>query len=115
DEATGGRETVGVRVPAHPIALELLAAFGRGVAAPSANRFGRVSPTTAAHVRADLNGDVDVIVDGGTCDIGVESTIVDVTGDEPAILRVGGLNDERLAERVGHALRRRTHGEVAAP
>jgi L-threonylcarbamoyladenylate synthase len=114
-EATGGRDTVGVRVPAHPVALELLGAFGDGVAAPSANRFGRVSPTTAAHVRADLDGDVDVIVDGGSCAIGVESTIVDVTADEPAILRVGGVSDERLAEVVGRPLRRRTEGEVAAP
>jgi L-threonylcarbamoyladenylate synthase len=90
DEVTGGRETVGVRVPDHPLALELLDAFRGPVAAPSANRFGRVSPTTAAHVRADLNGDVDLILDGGPCAVGVESTIIDVTGDEPRVVRLGG-------------------------
>ena len=67
DEVTGGRDTVGLRVPDHPLALALLDAFGGGVAAPSANRFGEVSPTTAAHVRADLGDDVDVVLDGGPC------------------------------------------------
>ena len=67
-EATGGRDTVGIRVPDHPVALALLDAFGGGVAAPSANRFGRVSPTTAQHVRDDLGADVDVVLDGGPCD-----------------------------------------------
>ncbi len=83
---TGGRDTVGLRVPDHPVALRLLESFGGGLAAPSANRFGRVSPTTAAHVLADLGADVEVVLDGGTCRVGVESTIVDVTGREPAIL-----------------------------
>jgi L-threonylcarbamoyladenylate synthase len=115
DEATGGRDTVGVRVPAHPVAVALLDAFGRGVAAPSANRFGRVSPTTAAHVEADLDRDVDMILDGGASEVGVESTIVDVTGATPAVLRVGGVSEARLAELVGHPLPRRTEGEVAAP
>jgi L-threonylcarbamoyladenylate synthase len=90
DEVTGGRDTVGVRVPNHPLALELLEAFNGPVAAPSANRFGRVSPTTAEHVRADLNGDVDLILDGGPCAVGVESTIIDVTGAEPRVVRLGG-------------------------
>ena len=115
DEATGGRATVGVRVPNHPLALALLDAFGGGVAAPSANRFGKVSPTTAAHVRADLDGDVDMILDGGPCTVGVESTIVDVTGDEPVVLRVGGISETRLAELLGTRLARRVSGEVAAP
>jgi len=114
-EATGGLDTVGIRVPDHPLALELLDAFDAGVAAPSANRFGRVSPTTAQHVRDDLNGDVDVVLDGGPCTVGVESTIVDVTGREPTVLRVGGVSEERLAELVGAPLARRTGGEVAAP
>ena len=114
-EATGGRDTVGIRVPAHPRALELLDAFGGGVAAPSANRFGRVSPTTAQHVRDDLDGDVDLVLDGGPCAVGVESTIVDVTGDVPAVLRVGGVSEERLAELTGAPLARRVSGEVAAP
>ena len=77
--ATGGLDTVGLRVPAHPVALELLDAFGGAIAAPSANRFGRVSPTTADAVRRDLGADVDVVLDGGACTVGVESTIVDVT------------------------------------
>src|SRR5204862_8209983 len=77
DEVTGGLDTVGLRVPDQPVALALLRAFGGGVAAPSANRFGRVSPTTADDVRADLGADVDVVLDGGPCRIGVESTIVD--------------------------------------
>ena len=114
-EATGGRDTVGIRVPDHPVARPLLDAFGGGVAAPSANRFGRVSPTTAQHVRDDLGGDVDVVLDGGPCTVGVESTIVDVTGAEPVVLRVGGIGEERLAQLVGKPLSRRTDGEVAAP
>jgi len=114
-EATGGRDTVGIRVPDHPVALALLDAIGGGVAAPSANRFGRVSPTTAAHVRADLGSDVDLVIDGGPCAVGVESTIVDVTGPAPAVLRVGGVSEDRLAAIVGAPLARRTSGEVAAP
>ena len=77
---TGGRDTIGLRVPAHPVAQELLVAFSGGIAAPSANRFGHVSPTTAAHVRADLGDDVDLVLDGGPSQVGVESTIVDLTG-----------------------------------
>lgn len=101
DRATGGRDTVGVRVPDHPLALALLRRFGGGIAAPSANRFGRVSPTTADAVAADLDGDVDLILDGGPCLVGVESTIVDVTGPEPTVLRVGGVSLERLGELLG--------------
>jgi L-threonylcarbamoyladenylate synthase len=114
-EATAGLDTVGIRVPDHPVARRLLEAFGGGVAAPSANRFGRVSPTTAQHVRDDLGGDVDVVLDGGPCTVGVESTIVDVTGAEPVVLRVGGIGEERLAHLVGKPLARRTGGEIAAP
>ena len=115
DEATGGLPTVGIRVPDHPIASALLEAFGGGVAAPSANRFGKVSPTTAQHVRDDLGSDVDVVLDGGPCTLGVESTIVDVTGAEPVILRVGGVSEERIAALVGRRLARRTAGEIPAP
>ena len=114
-EATGGRDTVGIRVPDHPVARALLDAFGGGIAAPSANRFGRVSPTTAGHVHDDLGADVDLVLDGGSCAVGVESTIVDVTGYEPVLLRVGGISEERLAALVGARLARRTAGEVAAP
>jgi L-threonylcarbamoyladenylate synthase len=102
DAVTGGAGTVGLRVPNQPLALELLAAFGGGIAAPSANRFGRVSPTTAAHVRADLGTDVDLILDGGPCAIGVESTIVDLSQARPRVLRLGGLSVEALSEALGH-------------
>jgi L-threonylcarbamoyladenylate synthase len=102
DAVTGGAGTVGLRVPAQPLALELLAAFGGGVAAPSANRFGRVSPTTAAHVRADLGSDVDLVLDGGPCSVGVESTIVDLSRGVPRVLRLGGLSVEDLSEVLGH-------------
>jgi L-threonylcarbamoyladenylate synthase len=97
DVVTGGRPTVGVRVPAHPLTLELLDRFGGGLAAPSANRFGQVSPTTAAHVRADLGDDVDFVVDGGPCPVGVESTIVDCTVDPPQVLRPGGISADEIA------------------
>jgi L-threonylcarbamoyladenylate synthase len=100
-EVTGGRDTIGLRVPDHRLALRLLQAFGGGIAAPSANRFGRVSPTTADHVRADLGDDVDAILDGGPCRVGVESTIVDLTGDEPEVVRPGGVSLERLREVLG--------------
>jgi L-threonylcarbamoyladenylate synthase len=97
DAVTGGQETVGLRVPAHPVARALLAAFGRGIAAPSANRFGRVSPTTAEHVRQDLGSDVDLVIDGGACEVGIESTIVDVTGDAPVLLRPGRITADEIA------------------
>jgi len=94
---TGGLPTVGLRVPAHPLTLQLLAALDGGLAAPSANRFGRVSPTSAEHVRADLGDDVDYVLDGGPSEVGVESTIVDCTVDPPVILRSGGIPDDEVA------------------
>jgi len=97
DAVTGGRETVGLRVPAHPLTLELLHRFGGGLAAPSANRFGQVSPTTADHVRTDLGDDVDFVLDGGPCPIGVESTIVDCTVDPPQVLRPGAITADEVA------------------
>ncbi|MEU0598089.1 L-threonylcarbamoyladenylate synthase [Streptomyces sp. NPDC006393] len=103
-EATGGLETVAVRVPDHPVALALLGAFGGGVTAPSANRFGQVSPTTADHVRAELGDRVDFVLDGGPCQVGVESTIVDATGEIPSILRPGGVTREDLEAVLGHRL-----------
>lgn len=99
DEVTGGLETVGIRVPSHPAASALLKAFGGGVAAPSANRFGRVSPTTAAHVEAEFGGAVPVL-DGGPCPVGVESTIIDLTGP-PALLRPGGIPTEAIEAITG--------------
>ena len=101
DVVTGGWPTVALRSPAHPMAQALLEAFGGGLAAPSANRFGRVSPTTADDVRADLGGDVDLVLDGGPCRVGVESTIVDCTGDEAAVLRPGGVPVEVLEGVLG--------------
>jgi L-threonylcarbamoyladenylate synthase len=98
---TGGGATVGLRVPAHPLAQALLRAFGGGVAAPSANRFGAVSATTADHVVADLGGEVAYVLDGGPCAVGVESTIVDFTRGQPALLRPGGLAREAIEAIVG--------------
>jgi L-threonylcarbamoyladenylate synthase len=115
DEATGGRPTVGLRVPDQPVALALLRAFGGGVAAPSANRFGRVSPTTADDVRADLGEDVDLVLDGGACRVGVESTIVDCSRDEPVVLRLGGVARERVEDILGHSVAVVADGAVAAP
>lgn len=104
DAVTGGQDTVGLRVPSHPLALELLAKFGGGVAAPSANKFGRISPTTAAHVRAELGDEVDCVLDGGPSSVGVESTIVDVSGPEPRVLRPGGVSREALEAVLGRAI-----------
>jgi L-threonylcarbamoyladenylate synthase len=114
-EVTGGRATVGVRVPDHPLAQALLDAFGGAVAAPSANRFGRVSPTTAAHVRADLGDDGVVVLDGGPCRVGVESTIVDLTRTVPAILRVGGVSQAEIERVAGVECVLQTSGAIAAP
>jgi len=88
-EVTGGQNTVALRVPNHPVALRLLQAFGGGIAAPSANRFCRISPTQASHVAEELGDTVDLILDGGACQVGVESTIVDLSGDRPRLLRPG--------------------------
>jgi L-threonylcarbamoyladenylate synthase len=115
DAVTGGLDTVGLRVPDQPLALALLQAFGGGVAAPSANRFGRVSPTTAADVWADLGDDVDVVLDGGPCRVGVESTIVDCSRAEPAILRLGGVSRGRVEEILGGAVPVLDTGVVRAP
>jgi L-threonylcarbamoyladenylate synthase len=108
DFVTGGQDTVGVRVPNHPVALGLLEAFeragGKGVAAPSANRFGNVSPTTAQAVSDELGdylADGDQILDGGACEVGVESTIIDCTGDVPKILRPGAITAQMIAESTG--------------
>jgi L-threonylcarbamoyladenylate synthase len=103
ESVTGGQDTVGLRVPDHPVALALLQELGRerALAAPSANRFGRISPTTAAHVAAELGDAVDMILDGGSCRIGLESTIVGFEGKTPVILRPGGIPMEELAEILG--------------
>ncbi|THF65796.1 threonylcarbamoyl-AMP synthase [Pseudothauera nasutitermitis] len=112
DVVTGGQDTVGLRVPAHPVALALLQAFDSGIAAPSANRFGRISPTTAAHVEQELGARVDLILDGGPCQVGIESTILDLSRDEPEILRPGAITAEGIARVIGR--RPRVRGESAA-
>ncbi len=96
DLVTGKQQTIGIRIPSHPVAQALLQAFGGGLAAPSANRFGRISPTTAAAVREELGDAVDFILEGGACEIGLESTIVDVTGKHPVILRPGMITAKQI-------------------
>jgi L-threonylcarbamoyladenylate synthase len=104
DFITGAQDNVGVRVPAHPVAHELLVAFGGGIAAPSANRFGLVSPTSAAHVRADLGSDVDLVLEGGPSEVGIESTIVDLSGARPSVLRPGRITAAEIAAALGQAV-----------
>lgn len=99
--ASAGLDTVALRVPAHPLALDLLRAAGRPLAAPSANRSGRVSPTTAAHVRAELGERIAAILDGGPCRVGIESTVLDLAGAEPILLRPGGIAREAIEAVLG--------------
>lgn len=101
DIVTAGLPTVAVRMPAHPVALALIRAAGTPIAAPSANRFGHTSPTTAQHVLEDLGGRIDLILDGGPTPVGVESTVLDLTGPVPTILRPGGLPREAIEAVVG--------------
>jgi L-threonylcarbamoyladenylate synthase len=116
DVVTGGQDSVGLRVPSHPVARDLLHAFaaagGHGVAAPSANRFGRISPTTARHVDDDLGDRVALILDGGACAVGIESTIVAFADGEPVLLRPGGIGAQAIARVLGRAPRA---GAVNAP
>ncbi len=114
-QVTGGQQTVAVRIPAHPVARAILARFGGALAAPSANRFGRVSPTTAAHVRADLGDEVDLVVDGGAASVGVESTIVDLTSAVPAVLRAGAIAPSQLGAALGRPVVTRFGGAVRVP
>jgi len=107
DFVTGGQPSVGIRVPSHPVAQDLLKAFGGGVAAPSANRFGHVSPTTAQHVRDDLGADVDLVLEGGASEVGIESTIVDVSGGGVVVLRPGRISLEDI-EKLGIKVQQRT-------
>lgn len=96
DEITGGRDTVAIRCPSHPITTELLSQLGDAIVAPSANRFGKVSPTTARHVAEDFGDEIDLILDGGECSIGVESTIVDCTTNPPQVLRTGAITVDQI-------------------
>nr|WP_139088748.1 L-threonylcarbamoyladenylate synthase [Oscillochloris trichoides] len=98
---TAGLETVAVRVPAHPVARALIAAAGTPIAAPSANRFGHTSPTTAAHVLADLDGRIEMVLDGGPATLGVESTVLDLSAPIPTLLRPGGVSLETLRDLLG--------------
>lgn len=117
DFVTGGQDTVALRCPSHPITHKLLEIFdrgqGKGLAAPSANSFGKISPSTAQHVREDLGekpeGKVDLIIDGGPCEIGIESTILDLSGDTPRILREGGISSDQISEILGKPV---LHGTV---
>jgi L-threonylcarbamoyladenylate synthase len=101
DVITGGQDTIAIRVPAHPMAQQLLTAFGGGIAAPSANRFGRLSPTRAEHVREELGDAARVILDGGECQIGLESTIVSFEGESVHLLRPGGVSAAQIRAVVG--------------
>jgi L-threonylcarbamoyladenylate synthase len=114
DLATAGLDTIALRVPAHAVAQALLRAADRPIVAPSANRSGHVSPTTAAHVEADLGASIAIILDGGPTPIGLESTVVDVTGAEPVLLRLGGLARESIVGVLGHRIALAT-GEPGKP
>lgn len=98
---TGGQDSVGIRIPSHPLALELLRQFGGGVAAPSANKFGKLSPTTAASVKEGLGEEVSLVLDGGPCQVGIESTIISVLDETPRILRPGMITRENIEDRLG--------------
>lgn len=111
DISTAGLNAIAVRVPRHPVALALLRAFGGAVAAPSANRFTQVSPTSAAHVVSALGDRVEYILDGGDCDVGIESTVVDLTGNTPTILRPGMISAAQLSAVLGQTI---AHGEAVA-
>ena len=103
-EVTGGQDSVGLRVPGHPVALDLLRRFGGGIAAPSANRFGRVSPTRAEHVLDEFGETVDLILAGGDCRVGLESTILSLVGEQPELLRPGAIAASELAAVLGAPL-----------
>ena len=111
DELTGGQDSVAIRVPSHPVAQALLRAFGGGIAAPSANRYGRVSPTCAAHVREEFPEGIAVILEGGDCEVGLESTIVSLLGPLPQLLRPGGIPRAEIEAVLGAPVA----GVVAAP
>src|SRR5438477_11063064 len=104
DVITGGQDTIAIRVPSHPMAQQLLTAFGGGIAAPSANRFGRVSPTRADHVREEFGDAVRVVLDGGESQIGLESTIVSFEGEQVRLLRPGFITYSQLKEVVGDVI-----------
>jgi L-threonylcarbamoyladenylate synthase len=115
DAVTGGQDTVGLRIPSHPVAHALLAAFGGGVAAPSANKFGRVSPTTAQHVRDEFGDAIDLVLDGGASHVGIESTIIDCSGESLRILRPGAITSAMVAQALGESGAVTMHHSEKAP
>jgi len=115
EAATAGKQTVGLRVPNHPLALELLKQFNGPLAAPSANRSTRVSPTTAQHVREELGASVDFILDGGPCEVGIESTVLDLTVNPPIILRPGAITREQIAAIIGPVQLFTGHADPSTP
>ena len=115
DAVTGGLDTVALRVPDHPVALALLSAFGGGIAAPSANCYGRVSPTSAEDVREELKDSVDLVLDGGRCPVGIESTIVDLSTTTPRILRPGKITEQELHRVLGSSVATPSNTPVRYP
>jgi len=115
DAVTGGQDTVGLRIPSHPVAHALLTKFGGGVAAPSANRFGRVSATTSQHVKQEFGDGVDFVLEGGPSEIGIESTIVAVTGGQPVLLRPGHISAREIEQAAGVPLAAPDTGSPRAP
>lgn len=115
DVTTGGLATVAVRIPAHPVALRLISAVGTPLSAPSANPFMGLSPTRAEHLDAALGDRLALVLDGGACTVGVESTVVDCTGEEPLILRPGGITTLDLEDALGQRVHRRQGGERSSP
>jgi L-threonylcarbamoyladenylate synthase len=114
-EVTGGQQTVALRIPNHPVALRLLQVFGGGVAAPSANRYCRISPTQAVHVSEELGDAVDCILDGGSCQVGVESTVVDFSGAKPALLRPGQITRQEIEDYLQIELTVNVKSDIRAP
>ncbi|KCZ51356.1 hypothetical protein HY29_05685 [Hyphomonas beringensis] len=115
DLARAGLDTIGIRYPRHPAAQGLIAAFGQPVVAPSANRSGHVSPTRAQHVMEDLGDRIDLIIDGGPCATGIESTIVSFAGETPTLLRTGGIETSALNAAIGGHLALHTDDSIVAP
>lgn len=113
DLVSAGGDTVGIRIPAHPLTRQLLKAFDGPIAAPSANRSGRISPTTAAHVEAELGGSIPLIIDGGPCHVGLESTVVDLSGEPPVLLRPGAITRAMLEDALaGEGVATGQHGAI---
>ena len=114
DAVTGGQDTVALRMPDHAVALAVLVEFGDGIAAPSANRYGRVSPTSALHVHEELGDAVDLILDGGSCSVGIESTIVDMSRGDLRVLRPGAISDADLQQVLGRSMRTGLDDDLSA-